>query len=256
MCEDKGATKRDTTTHSISGTVISLVTVLALGVLIAFVWMTHTAESTSMDNLAAGLQADVAAQDLRTGKRLQALQDQVASLQTMAAAVFAESEDAPVSFDLALAPMVGPGITVEIDDSDAHQGTVLHDQDLLVLVNELWAADAEGIAINGQRLSTASPIRCTGPTVRVNDVALGTPFRIDAVGSPDALRSALRLPNGVVAELDLVGIEVKVDRSDRVELPSAAFRRLRWGDVSPPQPDEPGQGGHCSPTEVGPPKPL
>jgi uncharacterized protein YlxW (UPF0749 family) len=241
MCEEKDAAKQNDTTRSTGGTVISVVTVLALALIGVFVWMTHTAESTSLGDLAASLEADVAAQDLRTGKRLQALQDQVASLQTMVSAVLVESEDAPVNFDLALAPMVGPGITVEIDDSDAHQGTVLHDQDLLVLVNELWAADAEGVAINGQRLSTASPIRCTGPTVRVNDVALGTPFRIGAVGDPDALRSALRLPNGIVAELETVGIAVKVERSDRVELPSAAFRPLRWGDVSPPQPGEPGQ---------------
>ena len=132
-------------------------------------------------------------------------------------------------FDIALAPLEGPGVRVTIDDSHAEQGTNLHDQDLLLLVNELRSADAEGIAINGQRLSATSPIRCTGPTIRVNGVALGPPYSIEAVGDPETLASALDLPRGIVQELRSVKIRVKVEKSEDLTLPSAPATPLKAG---------------------------
>ena len=124
--------------------------------------------------------------------------------------------------------MAGPGTSVILDDSAAIQGVVLHDQDLLLLVNELWAADAEAIAINDQRLSTTTAIRCTGPTVRVNGVAVGSPFIVEAIGDPGALSAALRLPNGIVDELQSVNIKVTVETADRIVVPAGVRRPSRY----------------------------
>jgi uncharacterized protein YlxW (UPF0749 family) len=143
----------------------------------------------------------------------------------------------PTVHDQTLAPMSGPGISVTVDDSHAEQGTVVHDQDLLVLVNELRAADAEGIAINGIRLTATTATRCTGPTVRVGGTAVGPPFRIEAVGDPGTLEAALRLPGGIVEELSSVGIEVHVVERSDVKLPSAPFAPPRFGEAPEPKAD-------------------
>ena len=50
------------------------------------------------------------------------------------------------------------------DDRASDTGRVL-DRDLQVMVNALWAAGAEAIAINGQRLTARSAIRYAGEAI-------------------------------------------------------------------------------------------
>lgn len=58
---------------------------------------------------------------------------------------------------------------------------LVHDEDILKVVNELRAAGAEAISINGQRLIANSEIICSGPTIRVNRRPLAPPFVIKAL---------------------------------------------------------------------------
>jgi len=102
-----------------------------------------------------------------------------------------------------LAAVQGPGIRVELNDSaqpietefDQNPYTV-HDQDLLLVVNELWAAGAEAMALGGQRLVADSAIRCSGPVVHVNGVGLTPPFVIEAIGEAQVLAGALAALRG------------------------------------------------------------
>ncbi len=71
----------------------------------------------------------------------------------------------------ALTNVKGPGVTVLIEDSSKpiQSGEnpnlyVIHDEDILRIVNELRAGGAEALAINDQRLIGTSEIRCSGPT--------------------------------------------------------------------------------------------
>ena len=71
----------------------------------------------------------------------------------------------------------GSGIRVILDDSKQTKKSgenanlyIIHDEDLLKVINELRASGAEAIAVNEQRLLATSEIRCVGPTVLVNDV--------------------------------------------------------------------------------------
>ena len=81
-----------------------------------------------------------------------------------------------------LVAMEGPGVVVTIDDSkikskagDNQNLYIIHDDDLLRVINELRAAGAEVISINGQRLIATSEIRCAGPTLAVNKVRSAPP---------------------------------------------------------------------------------
>ena len=77
----------------------------------------------------------------------------------------------------------GPGAVVTLSDRDPNDSAaVVHDYDLLLVVNQLMAAKAEAIAINGVRLSSHTGIRVAGPTIMMGDTKLQPPFVIGAIG--------------------------------------------------------------------------
>lgn len=133
--------------------------------------------------------------------------------------------------------LTGPGVVVTVDDSHVKpkQGEnpnlyVIHDDDLLRILNELRAAGAEALSFNQQRLLDVSEVRCAGPTVSVNNTRFTPPYEIQAIGDPKSLESALRLRGGVVETLKFWGIEVDVKQKNNVEIP--AFKGTRHMEYS------------------------
>ena len=97
---------------------------------------------------------------------------------------------------------------------------VIHDDDILKVVNELRAAGAEAVSINGQRLIGSSEIRCAGPTLSVNNVRSSAPFEIRAIGEPKNLENALKMRGGVMETLKVWGIQMEIKSSDSVYVPA------------------------------------
>lgn len=96
--------------------------------------------------------------------------------------------------------MSGPGVVLTLNDSaplPAEPGTTggvlnrVTDGDLQVAVNGLWAAGAEAVSINGQRLTSTSAIRRAGDAVLVDFRPLSPPYQITALGDGDALRTTV-----------------------------------------------------------------
>lgn len=123
--------------------------------------------------------------------------------------------------------VTGPGVIVTLSDSvrelkpgENPEMYLIHDEDLLRVINELFAAGAEAISINGQRYVATTEIRCAGPTASVNRVRIGTPFVIKAIGDPATLESALRIRGGVVEALNAWGIVVKVEKNSHLVIPA------------------------------------
>lgn len=124
----------------------------------------------------------------------------------------------------------GPGIIVTIDDSakgaqelkkaDDPNLYLVHDEDLLKVVNELRAAGAEAISLNGQRLTANSEIRCAGPTVSVNNVRSAPPFEIRAIGNIKDLENAINMRGGVADTLKVWGIHMELASSEKVWIPA------------------------------------
>lgn len=125
-------------------------------------------------------------------------------------------------------PMEGSGVIITIDDSSqtAKQGTedlniyLVHDEDLLKVVNELRAAGAEAISLNGQRLTANSEIRCAGPTVSVNNERSAPPFEIRAIGNVKDLENAINMRGGVADTLKVWGINMEVKAADKLWIPA------------------------------------
>ncbi|RDV82908.1 DUF881 domain-containing protein [Ammonifex thiophilus] len=128
-----------------------------------------------------------------------------------------------------LVAVTGPGVEVTLNDSTLIPKPgqnpnlyVLHDEDILRVLNELKAAGAEVLAINGERLVATSEVRCAGPTILVNKTKrLAAPFVITAIGNPDTMINALNMRGGVVDTLrQFWGIQVSIKKLPEVTIPA------------------------------------
>lgn len=125
-----------------------------------------------------------------------------------------------------LLPLEGQGIIVTMDDSTRAVRTgenpnfyVIHDDDILRVINELRAAGAEAISINGQRLIATSEIRCAGPTLSVNNVRSAPPYEISAIGDKKNLENSIKMRGGVEETLKVWGIRLEIETSDKIYIP-------------------------------------
>lgn len=126
---------------------------------------------------------------------------------------------------LGLTELNGKGVIIELDDSKAAQGGgnmndyIVHDLDLVEVINELSNAGAEAISINGQRVTATTAINCSGNIVKINDEKIGVPFEVKAIGYPDKLYGALTRPGGYLELMKDDGVEVSVSKSDDISIP-------------------------------------
>lgn len=105
--------------------------------------------------------------------------------------------------------LAGSGLIVTMDDApDAEPGSLnrVLDRDLQSIVNELWRAGAQGIAINDQRLVETSAIRGAGDAILVNYHPLTRPYVISAVDGDDPLdtRGIREVLDALAADYGLV----------------------------------------------------
>ena len=126
----------------------------------------------------------------------------------------------------------GQGITITLDDTEALTQIakdagyydpnvyIIHDSDLVMVVNELLAADAEAVSINGQRITGLTSIRCTGPQVEINDIKTVAPFKISAIGESTKLRASLNLRGGIIDNIKADGISVTIEENEDIIVPA------------------------------------
>lgn len=121
----------------------------------------------------------------------------------------------------------GPGVIVTLNDStkqiqpgDNANNYIIHDNDLLQVLNELKAAGAEALSLNEERIIATTEVRCVGPTVDVNNRRFAAPFVIKAIGDPQTLQAALELRGGIVEALRYWGIEVSIKTSNDITIPA------------------------------------
>lgn len=132
---------------------------------------------------------------------------------------------------LGLLAVKGPGVELELADSTmrgtdefgAQELYVVHDFDLVGVANELRAAGAEAISLNGQRLIAGTAITCSARLIKVDDVAISGPFVFLAIGEKDNLMSALNIRDGSLDRLRVMEFQVKLTPKDEVIIPPVAI---------------------------------
>ena len=127
-----------------------------------------------------------------------------------------------LSMAAGLTDVEGPGVMVVMSDSTAENTTgdeadyLIHDSDLLSVINELRDAGAQAISFNGERILATSEVRCAGSVVMVNGKRFAAPFILYAIGDPTTMYNALTMRNGVVDVLSQWKINVTVTMSDQL----------------------------------------
>ena len=134
----------------------------------------------------------------------------------------------------------GPGISIKMYDNPDSEivgfdinDDIIHDSDVLNILNDLWLAGAEAISINDERVVSTSEIKCNGPIIRINDRAIGTPFIIKAIGNPQVLMASVNAPDtygDLLKNVYFIGFEPKIE--DKVIVPeyrgNFIFYLLMW----------------------------
>ncbi len=164
---------------------------------------------------------------LQTEKERDGLLTEVNRLKTTSGQEAQSQELADLKMGAGVVPAEGQGVTITIDDSKTKSKAgenpnlyLIHDDDLLKVINELKAAGAEAISINEQRLIATSEIRCAGPTLSVNNIRSAPPYEIKAIGDAKNLENALKMRGGVVETLQVWGIQINVKQDVNVHVPA------------------------------------
>jgi uncharacterized protein YlxW (UPF0749 family) len=130
--------------------------------------------------------------------------------------------------------ITGPGLRVTLDDSTDGRNRVL-DRDLQATVNALWAAGAEAIAVDGQRMTAQSAIRQAGEAILVNFEPVNAPYEVDAIGDPVLLETRFG-STGTASRMrtfeQLYGLRFHYERADSLRLPPAPGLTLRYAHVA------------------------
>jgi uncharacterized protein YlxW (UPF0749 family) len=164
--------------------------------------------------------------------RVERLTEQAASRNSDVAAAQAAGNAGAVS--AALVPLTGPGLVITLDDAPQRpdgalpvnarpDDLVIHQSDVQAVVNAVWAAAADGVAIMDERLIATSAVRCVGNTLLLQGRPYSPPFLIAAIGDIDAVRRQLAAsPEVAVLQqaVDDFGLTFEVRPVPRLTLPA------------------------------------
>jgi uncharacterized protein YlxW (UPF0749 family) len=131
-----------------------------------------------------------------------------------------------------LVAVEGPGLVLQLDDSTlpVPSGGTSADyrvtaQDLRTVVDALWEAGTEAIAVNGERVTAVTAISDIGGTVLVNYAYLTPPYQVTALGPKglyDRLTNVPSFAELVRTRADAFGIQVGFAEPDKVVVPAFA----------------------------------
>lgn len=134
---------------------------------------------------------------------------------------------------LALDNYSGEGVILKLEDSNKPLTfgenpnlMIVHNQDLLMIVNELWGGGAKAISVNDQRITATSEFNCIGPIILVNNTRILPPFTIKAVGNADKLYETVKEGYVKKDNLEKYGITFSVKKSEKIRIPATSQSSL------------------------------
>ncbi len=151
-------------------------------------------------------------------------------------------EDARIA--AGLIPLIGNGIVLQVEDSlepvapDSNEADYLVGaRDIRTLVEELWSAGAQAVAVNGERITPTTSVIDIGSSILVNSAYLLPAYQITALGEDD-LYARLSASPGFVdfirARAESYGIRVSFAEPDSVDIPAfAGTVTLRYARPEP-----------------------
>jgi uncharacterized protein YlxW (UPF0749 family) len=235
---------------------------LGLGFLIAAQLATErprirytTQERAPLIETAVGLQEQqgtLSAQVLQLREQILALEQQGQGTNAAIRELNRELEEARLA--AGLIPLRGTGVVFQLEDSLEPAGAVENELDYLVtardlrtMVEELWLAGAEAIAINGERVVPTTSVIDIGGVILANSAYLTPPYQISAIGSDDLYEQVVGSPgfaDFVRARQDAYGIRIGYLEPESVDIPAfAGTVTLRNARPAPSEAPAAGGGG-------------
>jgi uncharacterized protein YlxW (UPF0749 family) len=215
----------------------------AFGLLIGVSALLTRKEAPVVDQQRTELARTVARQQALFGQEKRALSQlrrSVSSLRASSASTVRSADRvASASAELEVAAgstaVGGPGVRITLADargalSPSSEGTI-RDSDLQALVNGLWEAGAEAVAINGMRIGPTSAIRFAGEAITVNYRSLLSPYTIVAIGNPDTLPAKFAETQGGQLVLSLrtsFKVPYAITSVRRLFLPATTREHVRY----------------------------
>ncbi|WP_123053536.1 DUF881 domain-containing protein [Clostridium sp. JN-1] len=122
----------------------------------------------------------------------------------------------------------GQGIMITLDDASTagaanqfeYQLRIIHNTDIIQIINDLKNSGAEAISLNGQRIIDRSEVYCSGPFLRINGVKIAAPFEIYAIGNKDVMYNYMVSNENYLKTLIMRKIKVNVQQLDNVKVPA------------------------------------
>lgn len=153
----------------------------------------------------AEIAASRAAENQELGAQVQALRDEIAALSADDQSPVAQTDLEAIELASGLRSVTGSGVKVILTDApldvvapDIDEDLlVVHQQDIQVVVNALWAGGADAITIQGQRVIATTAIKCVGNTVVLHGTPYAPPYEIVAIGDQGTLERSLDNDPGV-----------------------------------------------------------
>lgn len=158
-------------------------------------------------------------------KELEEKRQQVASKSVVSEA--RETEIKVGNNILGLTEVTGKGVIITLSDNNTGvldvltpiENTLIHDEDIRVVINELKNAGAEAISVNDQRIVNTTAINCDGNVVRINGEKIGSPYTIKAIGLPESIYTSLTRRGGPIQVLNSTGAIAEIKKSNSITIP-------------------------------------
>lgn len=115
----------------------------------------------------------------------------------------------------------GRGVVVALDNSNRQPASsdqagayLIHDTDLQLVINGLFAAGAEALDVNGSRIVATTPVRAAGDTIVVNFRPLSPPYVVRAIGADRDEFDSSEIARRFERWSDLFGLGYRVSERD------------------------------------------
>jgi uncharacterized protein YlxW (UPF0749 family) len=120
----------------------------------------------------------------------------------------------------------GPGVAFRLEDGTSGSvDALVSARDVQTLIEELWLAGAEGIAVNSERVVGTTAVIDIGGSILVNSAYLSPPYTVTAIGPPDLyerLQQSVAFGQFVHGRIEAAGVHLSVAELQQADLPAFA----------------------------------
>lgn len=174
---------------------------------------TRRSEIADLDAAVTKLRSQVASETARAASRSRQVKDGASVL-------------ARLNAQAGTTALKGTGVVVSLSDSKRTPPTAadagayrIHDTDLQLVVNALFAAGAEAVAVNDSRVVATTAIRAAGDTIVVNFRPLTPPYKVAAIGADGRAFAKSDIAGRFGKWTKLFGLGFSVKSNQRLTLP-------------------------------------